>query len=160
MWTYARIERIDPSGIMTRFAGVVSDLMPSSTSVIGRQAMNIDAEVLAVSAAWDAALIANDPAAFASFVSDECVYVGPTGATTMAEIIEWITTGNLAHHTMETIGVPRVAVYGDTVIVTARKTSTGAWDRIAYAADEWISGVYVRQSERWLCVLSQKCPSE
>ena len=122
--------------------------------------MSIATDVLAVEAAWDAALVANDAEAFASYVTDDWVYVGPTGATPRADVIGWIATGRLAHHTMRTTGSPRVAVHGDTVIVTAHKVSTGAWDGVAYAADEWISDVYVRRRGRWLCILSQKCPAE
>lgn len=94
---------------------------------------DVGAEVLAVSAAWDAALIADDPAAFAGFVVDDWVYIGPTGVDTRAEIIGWIASGTLSHHTMRTIGRPRVAVHRDTA-------------------------VFVRQSGRWRCVLSHKCP--
>ena len=122
--------------------------------------MSVESEVLAVSAARDAALVANDAESVASSMTEDWVYVGPTGATPKADIIGWIATGRLAHHTMRTIGPPRVAVHGDTVIVTAHKPSSGAWDGVAYTADEWISEVYVRLPEGWRCVLSQKCPSE
>jgi ketosteroid isomerase-like protein len=119
-----------------------------------------DNDVLAIAAAWDVALLANDATAFASFVTDDWVYVAPSGITTKADVIGWIAGGTLAHHTMRTVGQPRLAVHGDTAIITARRASTGAWDGIAYAADEWISEVYVRKDGRWLCVLSQKCPAE
>jgi ketosteroid isomerase-like protein len=122
--------------------------------------MNVDAEVLAVAAAWDAALVANDATAAARFVTDDWVYVGPNGATSKADIIGWIESGRLAHNTMRTIAPTRLAVFGDTAIVSARKASTGAWDGVAYAADEWISEVFVWQTGRWLCVLSQKCPAD
>jgi uncharacterized protein (TIGR02246 family) len=122
--------------------------------------MNPEAEVLSVSAAWDAALVANDAEAFAGFVTDDWVYVGPAGATTKADVIGSIARGRLAHHTMRTIGSPRVAAYDDTVIVTARKASSGAWDGVTYAADEWISEVFVRQDGRWRCAISHKCPVE
>jgi len=122
--------------------------------------VNVDAEILAVGAAWDAALIANDATAFASFVTDDWVYVGPRGPVSKADIEDWIASGRLVHHTMRTIGTPRVAVHGQTVTVTTRKASTGAWDGRAYAADEWISEVFVRQDGRWRSALSQKCPAE
>ena len=122
--------------------------------------MTIEAEVLAVSATWDVALLANDATAFAGFVTDDWVYVGPTGPIAKADVVEWITTGRLTHDTMRTIGTPRVAVHGEIAIVTAHKASSGAWDGADYAADEWISEVYVRENGYWVCVLSQKCPAE
>ena len=122
--------------------------------------MQTEAEVLAVSASWDAALVANDPVGFAGFATNDWVYVGPAGQPRRATSSMPSRAGRLAHHTMRTIGVPRVAAYGDTAIMTARKASTGAWDGVPYDADEWISEVYVRQGGRWLCALSQKCPGE
>jgi len=120
--------------------------------------MTSESEVLAVSAARDAVLVANDAEAIAGYMSDEWVYVGPTGPTPKADIIGWIASGRLAHQEMRTIEGPRVAAYGDTVIVSARKASAGRLDGVAYTADEWISEIYVRTRGRWLCVLSQKCP--
>ena len=122
--------------------------------------MSAEADVLAVSAAWDDALVTNDADAFARFVTDDWVYVGPAGATSRADVIDSIATGRLAHHTMRTIGEPRVAVHGDTVIVTARKASSGTWDGVAYTADEWIAEVFVRDHGRWRSALSAKCPVE
>ena len=121
--------------------------------------MSVEDDILAISAAWDAALVANNAGVVASFMADDWVYVGPTGATPKTDIIGWIASGRLAHHTMQMVSPARVAVHGDTVIVTARKASTGAWEGVAYAADEWISEVYVRRGGKWLCVLSQKCPT-
>jgi ketosteroid isomerase-like protein len=122
--------------------------------------MSIDDDILAISAAWDAALVANDAAAVGSFMADDWVYVGLGGATPKADIVGWIASGRLAHHSMQMVGPARIAIHGDTVIATARKASTGAWEGMAYAADEWISEVYVRQGGKWFCILSQKCPAE
>lgn len=46
-----------------------------------------EADVLAVSAAWDAALIANDATGFAEFVTADWAYVGPAGATSRAVFV-------------------------------------------------------------------------
>jgi ketosteroid isomerase-like protein len=122
--------------------------------------MTVDSEVLAVSAAWDAALVRNDAEAIAGFIADHWAYIGSTGATPKADIIDWIASGKLAHHTMEIVGAVRVTVHGETAVVTARKQSTGSWDGVSYAADEWISEVFVAQAGRWRCILSHKCPAE
>jgi ketosteroid isomerase-like protein len=124
------------------------------------QRVHTETEVLAASAAWDAALVDNDAGAVASFMADEWVFVSPTGITPKAALIEWIATGRLAHHAMEAVGPPRVAIHGDVVIVTARKASSGTWDGASYTADEWISEVFVRHDGRWACVLSHKAAVE
>lgn len=59
---------------------------------------------------------------------------------------------------MELVGTARVARYGDAIVVTARKASTGSWDGAPYSADEWISEVFVQRHDRWPCVLSHKAP--
>ena len=113
-----------------------------------------------MSAAWDAALLTNDASAFAGFATDDWVFVSPAGLTPRSDIVDWIATGRLAHHTMRTIGAPRVIELGGTVIVTARKASSGTWDGVPYTADEFISEVYVRRDRRWWCVVSHKSPVE
>jgi ketosteroid isomerase-like protein len=121
--------------------------------------MNVETEILAFSAEWDAVLVTNDAEGVASFMADDWVYVAHDGITTKVDLIGWIASGRLAHHSMETVGTPRIAVHGDTVIVSARKASTGTWEGAAYRADEWISEVFVRQDGSWRSVLSHKCPT-
>ena len=118
--------------------------------------MTVEDEVRAVSAAWDEALVGNDAALVASFMSDDWVYVGPSGPTSKADIIGWIASGRLRHHSMSVVGVDRVVSAGEAVVVTARKASSGLWDGVPYTADEWISEVYVQTDGRWRCVLSHK----
>ena len=118
--------------------------------------MTVEDDVRAVSAAMDAALIGNDAGLIAGFMTDDWVYIGPTGATPKADIIGWIASGRLAHHTMTVVGEERVVPVGNAVLVTARKASSGTWDGVPYTADEWISDVYVRADGRWRCAFSQK----
>ena len=88
------------------------------------------------------------------------MFVGPAGLTPRSDIVDWIASGRLAHHTMQTVGAPRVIAVGETVVVTARKASSGTWDGVPYQADELITEVFVRRNGRWWCVLSHKCPVE
>jgi ketosteroid isomerase-like protein len=117
-------------------------------------------ELLAVSAAWDVALVDNDASTVASFMADDWVFVSPSGITPKAELIAWIAMGRLAHHAMAPVGPTRVAIHGDIAILTARKVSSGTWDGAPYTADEWISKVFVRRDRRWTCVLSHKATKE
>ena len=121
--------------------------------------MGVEDEVRAVAAAWDEALVGNDAPMVARFMTDDWVYVGADGITSRADIIGWITTGRLTHRSMDVVGADRVAAVGDSVLVTARKASSGTWDGVEYAADEWISEVYVRVDGRWRCALSHKTPA-
>jgi len=118
--------------------------------------MTVEDDVRVVSADRDAALIRNDAPVVASFMTDDWVYIGPTGATPKADIIGWIGSGRLAHHTMTVVGGERVVRAADAVLTTARKVSSGIWDGAPYTADEWISEVYVQKDGVWRCALSQK----
>jgi len=121
--------------------------------------MTVEDEVRACSAVRDEALVGNDAALIAGYMTDDWVYIGPDGITPKADIIGWIASGRLAHHSMGAVGAERVArAGGDAVVVSARKASSGTWDGVAYTADEWISEVYVRVDGRWLCAFSQKSP--
>jgi ketosteroid isomerase-like protein len=121
--------------------------------------LTVEDEVRTVSAAFDAALVLNDPAQVASYMTEDWVYIGAAGATTKAEIIGWIASGRLAHHTMTVVGGERVVRAGTVVLLTARKASSGTWDGEPYTADEWISEVYVQLDGAWRCAFSHKTPA-
>lgn len=123
-----------------------------------RDDTTVEKDIAAFGSALDDALLANDAAAIASFFGDEWVYIGPDGPVAKADLIAWIASGRLAHHSMRTIGRPRIVAYGDTAVASARRTSTGSWEGVPYSADEWITEVYVRRDGHWHCVISQKCP--
>ncbi|MEJ3652835.1 nuclear transport factor 2 family protein [Actinomycetes bacterium KLBMP 9759] len=118
--------------------------------------MTIEDRILQVTTAWDSALVRNEAAPIADFMTDDWVYVGPAGATPKADIIAWIASGRLVHHTMTMVGRPRVVAAGGTVLLTARKRSSGTWEGVPYTADEWISEVFVPSAGSWRCALSHK----
>jgi ketosteroid isomerase-like protein len=118
--------------------------------------MTVDAQIRALSAAWDAALIRNDAPLIAGFMTDDWVYVGPNGPTPKADVIGWIASGRLVHHHMTVVGHDRATCAGDAAFLTARKASSGLWEGVPYTADEWITEVYVRTNGTWRCALSQK----
>ncbi|GAB3662177.1 nuclear transport factor 2 family protein [Glycomyces tarimensis] len=118
--------------------------------------MTVESEVRAISAAWDTALIANDVHLLAGFMTDDWVLVGPEGPATKAEVVGWIDSGRLVHHTMTAVDEGRLARAGDALLMTTRKLSSGLWEGSPYAADEWISEVYVPAGGSWRCVFSQK----
>jgi hypothetical protein len=113
-------------------------------------------DVRAVAAARDEALLGSASAVIAAAMTDDWVHVGRGGVTSKADLIGWIASGRLAHHSLAVVGEPWVAQAADAVIVTAHKTSSGTWDGVPYTADEWISDVYVLVDGRWRCAFTQK----
>ncbi|TCC20813.1 nuclear transport factor 2 family protein [Kribbella speibonae] len=118
--------------------------------------MTVEDEVRAEAAASDAVLIGNDAELIASCWTDDWVAVDARGITPKADIIGWIASGRLRHHTMTIVGDERIARVGDTVVLTARKASSGHWDGTPYEIEEWISQVYVRLDGRWLQAFCHK----
>ena len=111
-------------------------------------------EIEKVSAEWEAAMIANDAEAIASYMADEWVIVGDTGVSTKADYLAVVASGDLTHETFEG-EILSVRQYGDTAVVTGRMRNNGDWRGHAFSADEWTTDVFVKQDGRWLCVHSQ-----
>jgi ketosteroid isomerase-like protein len=65
--------------------------------------------------------------------------------------------GLLSHSTM-TKQILRVKVYGDIALVTGRGQNTGMWQGQPLQADEWITDVYRKENDQWLCVLTHLTP--
>ncbi|MDD3771427.1 MAG: nuclear transport factor 2 family protein [Weeksellaceae bacterium] len=65
--------------------------------------------------------------------------------------------GLLSHSTM-TKEVLRVKVYGDIAVVTGRGQNTGTWQGQFLEADEWITDIYKKENEQWLCVMTHLTP--
>ena len=71
--------------------------------------------------------------------------------------IQVLEKGLLSHTTM-TKKVLRVKVYGDIALVTGRGQNTGTWEGKPLEADEWITDVYKKENDTWLCVLTHLTP--
>ncbi|WP_026924216.1 nuclear transport factor 2 family protein [Glycomyces arizonensis] len=121
--------------------------------------MSIETEVQAVAEGFDRALLANDAPRIADHFTDDWRYVGPDGMVAKTDLIEWIASGRLAHHTMEAAGPEHTVATQDALLVTCRRVSTGAWEGEPYTADEWITDLWVRSGETWRCAFSQKTPA-
>lgn len=65
--------------------------------------------------------------------------------------------GLLSHSTM-TKEILRVKVYRDIALVTGRGKNTGTWQGQHMEADEWITDVYKKENDKWLCVLTHLTP--
>lgn len=108
-------------------------------------------EILAVAEEWAAAI--------GRFMSDDWTIVGNNGPTGKQDFLPFIESGELTHERMDLEGEARIQIYGDTAVLTGRVTNNGHFRGEAFAADEWTTDVFVRQTDgRWLCVLSHITP--
>ena len=116
-------------------------------------------EILQSSQAWSRAIVANDAAAIARFVSDDWVLVDQTGVGSRGRFLSLVESGDLTHSSMRAVdGTERVRVYGDTAVHTARVLNTAHYRGEEFQADEWTTDVYVRTPDGWICVLSHVTP--
>jgi uncharacterized protein (TIGR02246 family) len=113
-----------------------------------------EADLLALAAAWAEAIVANDAARIATFVTDDWVMVSETGVRLGRDFLALVASGELTHSAMTTVGATRVRVWGSTAALTARIVNTAHYRGERFDADEWTTDVFVRRNGRWLCTLS------
>lgn len=116
--------------------------------------MNRDAELAAIAAAWDQAMISNDAEAIGRFMADDWLIVGADGSTTdKPTFLEQIRSGRLMHDTMTTAEI-QVRRYGDVAVLLAIGISAGTFDGRRFHEHERQSNVFVWTSGDWRCVLT------
>lgn len=122
--------------------------------------MRADEELIALADAWAAAIAANDAARIAGFTADEWVMVSASGVSPGEDFLGLVRSGELTHSAMRRVSEPRIRVYGDTAVFTARITNTAHYRGRRFDADEWTTDVFARRDGHWRCVLTQITPAE
>jgi Domain of unknown function (DUF4440) len=89
--------------------------------------MTIEDDVRATSAAMFKALTSNDASLVAGLMTDDWVHVAATGVTPKSDIIEWVASGRLVHHSLTVLDA-RLMRVADAVLVITRRASSGSWD--------------------------------
>lgn len=108
--------------------------------------------------AFNNAVITNSVAEIKKCIANDWVLVDSQGGIIPQEkFFSVLEQGLLSHSTMSK-EVLRVKVYGDVALVTGRGQNTGTWQGQPMEADEWITDVYKKENEKWLCVLTHLSP--
>ncbi len=107
---------------------------------------------------FNKAVISNNIDEIKKCVTQDWVLVDSQGGIIPQEgFFDVLEQGLLSHDTM-TKQILRVKIYGDVALVTGRGQNTGTWQGQRLEADEWITDVYKRENEKWLCVLTHLTP--
>ena len=107
---------------------------------------------------FNAAVISNSVDEIKKCVTSDWVLVDSQGGIIQQEgFFKVLEQGLLSHSTM-TKEILRVKVYGDIALVTGRGQNTGTWQGQPLEADEWITDVYKKEYDKWLCVLTHLTP--
>lgn len=116
-------------------------------------------ELEAVEEAFNRAIVSNDVAKISACISEDWVLVTPeTGPVPRERFLHAVAQGVLSHDSM-TKDIGRIRVYGDVAVVTGRGRNTGMFKGKPISADEWVTDIYVRSGDRWICVLTHLTPA-
>lgn len=107
---------------------------------------------------FNLAVVSNNVDEIKKCVTSDWVLVDSQGGIIPQEgFFSVLQTGQLAHSTM-TKEILRVKLYGDIALVTGRGQNTGTWQGQPLEGDEWITDVYKKENDQWLCVLTHLTP--
>ncbi|MFE7798019.1 nuclear transport factor 2 family protein [Nocardia sp. NPDC057440] len=107
---------------------------------------------------WAAAIVANDADAIGSFATDDWILTGPEGGPGDRKgFLSVVASGELTHSEM-TFELLEARVFGDVAVVLAHGTNKGTWRGEPFSADEWVTEVFVREADAWLCTMSALTP--
>ena len=109
---------------------------------------------------FNAAMISNDVDRIAECITEDWLLVTPeAGPVPRSRILEVVASGRLTHSCMTKVA-SHAAVSGDMAWVTGRGQNTGTFNGSPIQADEYITDVYRRVGETWLCMLTHLTPAQ
>ncbi len=107
---------------------------------------------------FNVAVISNSVDEIKKCITEDWVLVDTQGGIIRQEKFFSVIEQGLLSHSIMTKEILRVKVYGDIALVTGLGQNTGSWQGKPLEADEWITDVYKKENEKWLCVLTHLTP--
>ncbi|QBS40483.1 nuclear transport factor 2 family protein [Nocardia sp. CS682] len=104
---------------------------------------------------WMAAIVANDAARIADYMTDDWTMVSENGITSAKEFLAFVESGDLTHSAMQRVGAASIKHYGNVAVLTVRATNTAHYRGERFDADEWTTDVFVETAQGWRCSLTQ-----
>src|SRR5690625_629648 len=104
------------------------------------------------------AVISNDIDALKQCITEDWDWVDTQGGIIRQERCVHAVEQRLRSHSTMTKEVLRVKVYGEIALVTGRGKNSGRWQGEDIEADEWVTDVYKKEKNTWLCVLTHLTP--
>jgi len=112
----------------------------------------VRAELLALEARWDSAVVRKDIAALEQILAPSFVFIGADGSvSSRSEMLAALQAPDLVIDPFETRDV-QVRLYGGTAILTGWFEQTGRFQGRAYRTRSRYTDVYVREAGRWVAV--------
>jgi ketosteroid isomerase-like protein len=107
---------------------------------------------------FNTAVISNSVDQIKKCITNDWVIVDAQGGIIPQEKFFAVLEQGLLSHSTMTKEILRLKIYGDIALVTGRGRNTGTWQGHPLEADEWVTDVYKRENEEWLCVLTHLTP--
>lgn len=107
---------------------------------------------------WAEAIVTNDVGQMAPFVRDDWTLIDRPGLVTAEQFHSAVESGALRHESMCHDVLEVRVLTPDVALLVARGRTTGTYQDVALAADEWTTDVLVRDAAGWRCVLTQLTP--
>ncbi|HLG27714.1 MAG TPA: nuclear transport factor 2 family protein [Paenisporosarcina sp.] len=107
---------------------------------------------------FNEAVISNNLDEISKCISTDWVLVDAQGGIIPKERFYYVVEQGLLKHTTMTKEILRVKIYDNIALVTGRGKNTGTWQGEPMQADEWITDVYRKENDKWVCVLTHLTP--
>lgn len=108
--------------------------------------------------AFNEAVVSNDCEKILACVSEDWIIVDPQSGVIPKERFLSVIKQGMLKHTSMTKEILRVRVYENIALVTGRGKNTGSFNANPFELDEWITDVYQRKDDKWLCALTHLTP--
>jgi ketosteroid isomerase-like protein len=107
---------------------------------------------------FNRAMVSNDVDTIARCITEDWLLITPeAGPVPRSRILEVVQSGRLAHSSMTKVAT-HAAVIGDMAWITGRGQNAGTFNGAPIAADEYITDIYRRVGDEWLCMLTHLTP--
>jgi ketosteroid isomerase-like protein len=112
------------------------------------------AQIVASERAGLDCLKSGDVATFAGLIADDAVFVGSRGPASKAEVVRHTADFRLADYSMDDIRF--VPVSADSGLIAYKISETGTAHGKDFAAQVYVSALWVRRQGKWVCLFSQE----
>lgn len=104
------------------------------------------------------ALVTNQTSIIAALLSDDWVIVEPQfGIVSKEQFLAAIDRGDLIHSQMEK-QVLHLNMHADIAVLVSKGRNIGSYKSIPYNSEQWVTSIYRKENDRWLCCHTQESP--
>src|SRR5690606_25949430 len=107
---------------------------------------------------FNRAVVSNDVEEIKKCISEDWVLVDAQGGIIPREKFLYVVEQGLLSHSTMSKELLRVKIYDNIAVVTGRGKNTGRWQGQPMQADEWVTDIYKKENDRWLCVMTHLTP--